>query len=68
LKVCCNYNHASLGQLFRHIVVASRQLCITEDMAPTSDWPPPYLGNIDDNEEVYNVRFRLLFDTGGARS
>lgn len=26
------------------------------EMAPTADWPAPYLENIADNEEVYNAR------------
>lgn len=25
-------------------------------MAPTADWPAPYIDNVDDNEEVYNAR------------
>lgn len=29
-------------------------------MAPTADWPAPYLENIDDNEEVYNARLCVL--------
>lgn len=29
------------------------------DMAPVASWPAPYIDNVQDGEEVYNVRYLL---------